>query len=129
MFTAKEIWEAGKAALEGKAKEAASAIPATVGPVMREVKAGADPSLSPTAARFESELQASQEAPAGAPVVFVPADSFDPADFDFEPGTYRVHFKNGHSGEYDGVALAHSFPFDPAQVQGIERVEVVGLLS
>jgi len=52
--------------------------------------------------------------------------SFDPAEFAFEPRTYRVHFKNGNSGEYEGAALANAFPFDPAQIERIEPIEEVG---
>ena len=54
------------------------------------------------------------------------SDVFDPAAFGFEPRTYRVHFKNGLSGEYDGAALATVFPFDPAQIQAVEPIEDVG---
>ena len=52
----------------------------------------------------------------------VPADSdvFDPAAFTFEQRTYRIHFKNGYSGEYEGAALATFFPFDPAQIESIQ---------
>lgn len=103
MPTAKEIWEAGKKAL-GMAQEGqAGPISATVAPLP-----GSD-----------------AKPPLGAPVILVPEDApevFDPADFDFEPRAYRIHFKNGHSGEYDGTALSHCFPFDPAQVQSIEPV-------
>ena len=86
MWTAKEIWEAGRNALAGK--ESASADPAAP-----------PPSASP---------------------------EFDPSAFDFEVRVYRIHFKNGHSGEYDGVALAQGFPFDPAQVERVEPAEEVG---
>lgn len=40
----------------------------------------------------------------------------------FENKPYRVTFKNGLSGEYDGQVLATSFPFDPEQVEGIALV-------
>lgn len=55
-----------------------------------------------------------------------PSDVFDPSAFPFEPRAYRIHFKNGHSGEYDGAALATGFPFDATQVERIEPVEEVG---
>ena len=98
-FTAKEIWEAGRAAL----------------------------GLTPTAASVPA-------APAIAPVPVAPvevaADNatsvFDPATFAFEPREYRIHFKNGCSGEYDGAPLATSFPFDVAQIERVEPVEEVG---
>ena len=48
---------------------------------------------------------------------------FNPDVFTFAPCVYRVHFKNGNSGEFDGAALATHFPFDPAQIQRIEAVE------
>jgi len=89
MFTTKEIWEAGRAAL----------------------------GLAPTA----STAPAPQTAPM-APV----SEVFDPSDFDFEPRAYRIHFKNGHSGEYDGASLATFFPFDAVQVERVEPVEEVG---
>ncbi|HET7107794.1 MAG TPA: hypothetical protein VFI38_13370 [Candidatus Acidoferrum sp.] len=47
---------------------------------------------------------------------------FDPAAFTFGPGAYRIHFKNGLSGEYDGAALALNFPFDPREVHRVEEV-------
>ncbi len=50
---------------------------------------------------------------------------FDPSAFTFEARTYRVHFKNGNSGEYDGAALATAFPFDPAQVDRVEAMDEV----
>ena len=48
------------------------------------------------------------------------SDVFDPAAFTFEQRTYRIHFKNGYSGEYEGAALATFFPFDPAQIESIQ---------
>ncbi len=66
---------------------------------------------------------APQTAPAPAAPV---SEVFDPSDFDFEPRAYRIHFKNGHSGEYDGASLATFFPFDIAEVERIEPVEEVG---
>lgn len=47
---------------------------------------------------------------------------FDPAAFTFGNHAYRIHFKNGNSGEYDGATLAQSFPFDVAQVESVEPV-------
>ncbi len=51
---------------------------------------------------------------------------FNPAAFDFLARAYRIHFKNGHSGEYDGAVLGTSFPFDVREVERIELVEEVG---
>jgi len=34
--------------------------------------------------------------------------------------------QNGNSGEYDGAALATTFPFDVAQIERVEPVEDVG---
>jgi hypothetical protein len=63
-------------------------------------------------------------APVAAPAI-VP-DEFDPASFPFKDRVYRIHFKNGNSGEYAGAVLAHTFPFDPREVERIEHVEDVG---
>lgn len=52
---------------------------------------------------------------------------FDPSEFAFEPRTYRIHFRNGCSGEYDGAVLASHFPFDAAEVIDVRPVEDVGL--
>ena len=57
-------------------------------------------------------------APAAAPAA--DSDVFDPAAFAFEQRVYRIHFKNGYSGEYEGAALATFFPFDPAQIESIQ---------
>jgi len=92
MFTAKEIWEAGRASL-GLTPPAA-----------------ATPATSPATA-----------APLAAPATAT-ADVFDPADFTFESRPYRIHFKNGNSGEYEGDALTTAFPFDPAQIESVEPV-------
>jgi len=48
---------------------------------------------------------------------------FDPAAFPFRACVYRIHFKNGLSGEYHGEALATSFPFDPREVHRVEEAE------
>jgi len=95
MFTTKEIWEAGRAAL-GLSSTPASATPSVVAPPPAAAQAATQP------------------------------DVFDPAAFGFEPRTYRVHFKNGLSGEYDGAALATAFPFDASQIQAVEPIEDVG---
>jgi hypothetical protein len=50
------------------------------------------------------------------------AGEFAPADFSFEDRAYRIHFKNGNSGEYAGATLAHTFPFDPREVERVEPV-------
>ena len=42
---------------------------------------------------------------------------------EFVPGVeYRIHFKNGNSGEYSGAALVHTFPFDRGEVVSIEAI-------
>jgi len=89
MFTTKEIWEAGRAAL-------GLATPAAPAPVVPPDPIATSP------------------------------DVFDPSSFDFKPCPYRIHFKNGNSGEYDGAALATTFPFDVAQIERVEPVEDVG---
>jgi hypothetical protein len=89
MWTTKEIWEAGKAALAAKGAPA----PAPPSPVVESV--------------------------------LLPAD-FDPAAFGFEARIYRVRFKNGNSGEYEGSVLAARFPFDPREIERVEPVEEVG---
>ena len=93
MWSAREIWEAGRAALEARDNPAAAPAPA---PVVE-----ADP----------------------APAI---AEDFDPAAFDFEARPYRITFRGGTSGEYDGSVLARQFPFDPRNVQRVEPVEEVG---
>jgi hypothetical protein len=47
---------------------------------------------------------------------------FDPAAFKFRACAYRIHFKNGLSGEYRGEVLAANFPFDPREVHRVEEV-------
>lgn len=43
---------------------------------------------------------------------------------EFVPGVeYRIHFKNGNSGEYSGAALVHGFPFDRGEVVSIEEMD------
>jgi hypothetical protein len=62
----------------------------------------------------EKIAEASKQAP--------PPSSSGP-DGEFIPGVeYRIHFKNGNSGEYSGAALVHSFPFDRAEVVSIEAI-------
>jgi hypothetical protein len=50
------------------------------------------------------------------------SDVFDPAAFKFRACAYRIHFKNGLSGEYHGEVLAANFPFDPREVHRVEEV-------
>ena len=50
----------------------------------------------------------------------VKVKAFDPVSFSFEDRVYRIHFKNGCSGEYAGVPLGQNFPFDPREVVGVE---------
>jgi hypothetical protein len=54
------------------------------------------------------------------------SDVFDPSAYEFEDRVYRVHFKNGCSGEYSGAVLGTRFPFDPAQIADVRPVEEVG---
>jgi hypothetical protein len=68
-----------------------------------------------------------EEAPPPSPVVVKAATHgsgavFVPSEFSFEARPYRVHFKNGCSGEYDGAALATFFPFDPREVESVQPV-------
>jgi hypothetical protein len=88
MWTARDIWEAGREALAAR----------------------------------------DNPAPAPAPVEAAPAveQDFDPAAFDFEARPYRITFRGGTSGEYDGAVLARQFPFDPREVKRVEPVEEVG---
>lgn len=89
MWTAKEIWEAGKTALAG----AAAKLPTAPAP---------DP--------------ASEEA--------------EPEDFEMtaldalqlEDRPYRVHFRGGTSGEFDGAQLRVMAPFDLSEVVSIDPV-------
>jgi hypothetical protein len=93
MWTAKQIWEAGRAAL------AAAQNP---------------------------------PAPTPAPAASAPADEAETASEDFEMTAlqalgledrpYRVHFRGGTSGEYDGYTLRTSAPFDLADVVSIDPV-------
>lgn len=92
MFSAKDIWEAGRKAL---------GLPTATAPA----------------------------APAPAPAAAAPDaadDVFDPSTYDFQPGAYRIHFRNGCSGEYDGAVLAQQFPFDPQEVVDVRPVAEVG---
>ena len=54
-------------------------------------------------------------------------DVFDPSAFPFEAdASYRITFKNGLSSECDGGLLQSSFPFDPAQVERVEKAQHIG---
>jgi hypothetical protein len=55
-------------------------------------------------------------------------EGFDPSKLDAN-ASYRVTFKNGLSSECDGGLLASSFPFDPAQVERIEKTQHIGGVS
>ena len=68
---------------------------------------------------FVEETEKPEVAPAPEPHSGV----FDPTAFPFRACAYRIHFKNGLSGEYDGQALAANFPFDPREVHRVEEVE------
>jgi hypothetical protein len=88
MWTALEIWKAGRAALDAAAAK-----------------------QNPTAA------------PAPYPVA-------EPEDFEMtaldalqlEDRPYRVHFRGGTSGEYDGYTLRTSAPFPLSEVVSIDPV-------
>ena len=95
MWSAKEIWDAGREALAARDNPAPAPAPAPA-PVVE-----------------------------AAPAPAVEAD-FDPAAFGFEARPYRVTFRGGTSGEYDGAVLARQFPFDPRDVKRVEPVEEVG---
>jgi hypothetical protein len=48
---------------------------------------------------------------------------FNPAAEHFDPDrAYRIHFKNGFSGEYSGAVLSHTFAFDPKEITRCEAV-------
>ena len=89
MWSAKEIWDAGRASLAARDNPAPA-------PVVE-----------------------------AAPAPEVEAD-FDLAAFGFEARPYRITFRGGTSGEYDGAVLARQFPFDPREVKRVEPVEEVG---
>ena len=83
------------------------------------------------AERLAAYKASKASAPPPSPVVSetVAADvdfAFDPASFPFADRAYRIHFKNGCSGEYSGAVLAHTFPFDAREVERVEHVEDVG---
>ena len=61
-----------------------------------------------------------------APVVApdpVVGEVFNPPAFTFDRVTYRVHFRNGCSGEYRGEVLRANFPFDVREVLRVESVD------
>ena len=93
MYSTRDIWEAGRAAL---------GLPVTIEP------------------------SAPAPAPAVAPAPPAADDIFAPASYPFRAGAYRIHFKNGFSGEYEGSILASAFPFDVREVLRVEPVEEVG---
>ncbi len=90
MWTAKQIWEAGRAALEAAAAKTAPA-PAAEPAAFTEEE---DPDFELTA------LDALQ----------------------LEDRPYRVHFRGGTSGEYDGYTLRTSAPFPLSEVVSIDPV-------
>jgi hypothetical protein len=74
------------------------------------------------AAEAEKEAQALADS-AAASVVAPPEHENQSPALSFHAGqNYRVHFKNGCSGEYVGEVLANRFPFDPEQVASVERI-------
>jgi hypothetical protein len=51
------------------------------------------------------------------------AAGFDRSSFKPEDGKhYRIHFRNGHSGEYNGQALAVDHPFNWDEVVSVEEI-------
>jgi hypothetical protein len=92
MWTAKQIWEAGKASLDAAAAKNA----APPAPAPDPVADAADPATA-----FElTALGALQ----------------------LEDRPYRVHFRGGTSGEYDGYTLRSSAPFPLSEVVSIDPV-------
>ena len=89
MWTAKQIWEGGRAALEAAAAKTAPAPAAEPAALAEE-----DPDFELTA------LDALQ----------------------LEDRPYRVHFRGGTSGEYDGYTLRTSAPFPLSEVVSIDPV-------
>jgi hypothetical protein len=72
-------------------------------------------------AEREAEREKAGEVAAASPAAEI--RSGFPAAFRFLPSeTYRIHFRNGNSGEYQGAALVHGVPFDVSEVQTIELV-------
>jgi hypothetical protein len=92
-FSARQIWEAGRKAL---------GLPVTLEDAKTEGVALPD--------------VPSEQSGEVAPAVFATETQTV-----FGPGVYRIHFKNGLSGEYHGTALAQQFPFDPREVESIEE--------
>ncbi len=91
MVTAKQIWEAGRAAL-GLA--VANSIPST----------------APATAAVEDPANVSEQGALALELV------------NLEDRAYRVHFRGGTSGEYNGVQLGICAPFDLAEVVSIDPV-------
>ena len=119
--------EADKALAGGNAPTLISVSVADNSPEAIAARDAANKQAEATIAAKAAEAAKAQ----GAPVLHVPAvsDVFDPEEFPFADRVYRIHFKNGNSGEYHGNALAHSFPFDPAEVVRIEHAESVGVVQ
>lgn len=89
MWTAKEIWEAGKAALAAKANPAPAPAP--------------DPEPETDSESDDFEMTA-----------------LDALQLEDRP--YRVQFRGGTSGEYDGATLRTSAPFHLGEVVSIDPV-------
>ena len=97
MWTAREMWEAGRAALAAAAAKGAT--PPAPAPA-------ADPDFASEWARPESP-------------------DFEMTALDalqLEDRPYRVHFRGGTSGEYDGYTLRTSAPFPLSEVVSIDPV-------
>lgn len=99
MWTAKEIWEAGKTALAGVAAK----LPTTPAPDQASEEAAAPDQASEEAEPEDFEMTA-----------------LDALQLEDRP--YRVHFRGGTSGEYDGAQLRVMAPFDLSEVVSIDPV-------
>lgn len=97
MWTALEIWKAGREALAAKAKAAAAPAPA------------------PAADPFASLSQLADEQDPDFELTVLDA-------LQLEDRPYRVHFRGGTSGEYDGLTLRSSAPFPLSEVVSIDPV-------
>jgi len=90
------------------------------GKTLSDAEAAAEKTLADLAAAIKNA--AASTPPPLAPVDAVEYDGdFNPAVYSWKPDrVYRIHFKNGFSGEYNGAVLAHTFSFDAAQVSRVE---------
>ncbi len=91
MVTAKQIWEAGRAALG-------------------LVVTSPTPSTASTTTALADPAYVSEQGALALELV------------NLEDRAYRVHFRGGTSGEYNGVQLGICAPFDLAEVVSIDPV-------